>query len=26
MERVAAGDLKCHYKIGEAPVGLWEVP
>src|SRR5687767_2461309 len=26
MERVAAGDLKWHYKIGEAPVGLWEVP
>ena len=26
MERVAAGDLKCHYKLGEAPVGLWDVP
>jgi hypothetical protein len=26
MERVAAGELPGHYKLGEAPVGLWEVP
>jgi hypothetical protein len=26
MERVAAGSLPGHYKLGEAPVGLWEVP
>jgi hypothetical protein len=25
MERVAAGDLPGHYRLGEAPVGLWEV-
>jgi hypothetical protein len=24
MERVAAGSLPGHYKLGEAPVGLWE--
>ncbi|MGH9209916.1 MAG: nuclear transport factor 2 family protein [Acidimicrobiales bacterium] len=26
MERVAAGSLPGHYRLGEAPVGLWEVP
>ena len=26
MERVAAGSLPGHYRRGEAPVGLWEVP
>jgi len=26
MERVAAGDLPGHYKLGDAPVGLWDVP
>jgi hypothetical protein len=26
MERTAAGSLPGHYKLGEAPVGLWEVP
>jgi hypothetical protein len=26
MERVAAGDLPGHYKLGQAPVGLWNVP
>jgi hypothetical protein len=26
MERVAAGSLPGHHKLGEAPVGLWEVP
>ena len=26
MERVAAGDLPCHYKLGTAPVGFWDVP
>jgi hypothetical protein len=26
MERVAAGSLPGHYRGGEAPVGLWEVP
>jgi hypothetical protein len=26
MERSAAGSLPGHYKPGEAPVGLWEVP
>jgi hypothetical protein len=26
MERVAAGELPGHYKLGGAPVGLWDVP
>ena len=26
MERVAAGSLPGHYKKGELPVGIWEVP
>jgi hypothetical protein len=26
MDRVAAGSLPGHYKAGEAPVALWEVP
>jgi hypothetical protein len=26
MERVAAGSLPGHYRLGKAPVGLWEVP
>jgi hypothetical protein len=26
MERVAAGSQPGHYRLGEAPVGLWEVP
>jgi hypothetical protein len=26
MERVAAGSLPGHYKAGEAPVQLWDVP
>jgi hypothetical protein len=26
MERAAAGSLPGHYKLGESPVGLWEVP
>jgi SnoaL-like domain len=26
LERVAAGALPGHYRLGEAPVGLWEVP
>jgi hypothetical protein len=26
MERTAAGALPGHYKLGEAPIGLWEVP
>ena len=26
MERSAAGSLPGHYRLGEAPAGLWEVP
>lgn len=26
MERSAAGSLPGHYKLGTAPLGLWEVP
>lgn len=26
MERAAAGEQPGHYSLGEAPVGLWEVP
>jgi hypothetical protein len=26
MERVAAGSLPGHYRLGDAPVALWEVP
>ena len=26
MERVATGSLPGHYRLGEGPVGLWEVP
>jgi hypothetical protein len=26
MERVTAGSQPGHYRLGEAPVGLWEVP
>ena len=26
MERAAAGEQPGHYRLGEAPVGLWDVP
>lgn len=26
LERVAAGSQPGHYRLGQAPVGLWEVP
>jgi hypothetical protein len=26
MERAAAGSLPGHYRVGEAPVGQWDVP